>query len=69
MTNGNITFYKNATETIRKKVKKSNFFGIFQIFFGSDGQLLDNFGQLLDNFIGTFHYKNDPNKIFVDYIR
>ena len=49
-----------------------NFFGIFRIFsdfFGPTGQLLDNFGQLLDNFIGTFQYKNDSNKIFMDYIR
>ena len=30
MINGNIVFDKNGTKTIRKKVKKSEFFGIFR---------------------------------------
>jgi hypothetical protein len=61
MINDNNTFIKNVVETIRKKMKFSDFFGIFWdfsdfflIFLVPTGQLLDNFGQLLDNFIGTF---------------
>jgi hypothetical protein len=49
MINGIITFDKNATETIRKKVKKSNFFGIVQIFLGFFGIFSDR----LDNFWTT----------------
>jgi hypothetical protein len=32
MITGNATFYKNVDETIRKKVKKSDFFWIFRDF-------------------------------------
>ena len=41
-----MTFVKMATETIRKKVKKSDFFGIFSDFFGFFGtnfEKMDNF--------------------------
>ena len=76
MIHDNMNFCKMDAETIRKKVKKLDFFGFFQYFLGFfqdflglDGKRLDNFGQLLDNFIGTFQYKNDSNKIFMDYIR
>jgi hypothetical protein len=53
------TFDKSGDETIRKKVKKSDFFGIFWDFsgffrdflgfFGANGQLLDKFKDFLDN--------------------
>ena len=49
MLNGLMTFRKKGDETIRKKVKKSDFFRIFRDFFGSVGQLLDNFACFLDN--------------------
>ena len=47
------TFDKNVVESIRKKVKKSDFFGIFRDFsdfflFFSDR--MDNFWTTLDNF-------------------
>jgi len=42
--NGNDILYKNGADTIRKKVKKSDFFEIFWIFFRPFGQFLDNFG-------------------------
>ena len=46
MINANTTFDKKVVETIRKKVKKSDFFGIFLIFFGffgTDFEKMDNF--------------------------
>ena len=53
MINGATTFVKNVAETISKKVKKSDFSGIFGIFseiFLTDwttfGQLWTTFGQL-----------------------
>jgi hypothetical protein len=59
MINGLTTFHKKCDETIRKKVKKSDFFGIFRdfsgffgifrIFLGPVGQLLDKFKDFLDN--------------------
>jgi hypothetical protein len=50
MINDNTTFDKKAGETIRKKVKKSDFFGIFLIFFGffgTDFEKMDNFWIIL----------------------
>ena len=44
--NDQSTFYKKAAETIRKKVKKSDFFRIFRNFsrfFGTDFLKMDNF--------------------------
>jgi len=44
--NDNTTFHKNVAETIRKKVKKSDFFGIFwdfSGFFGTEFEKMDNF--------------------------
>jgi hypothetical protein len=49
MINGVTTFCENAIESIRKKVKKSGFFGIFLIFLGPNGQFLDKFKDFLDN--------------------
>jgi hypothetical protein len=46
MINANTTFDKKAVETIRKKVKKTDFFGIFLDFFGffgTDFEKMDNF--------------------------
>jgi len=46
MINDNNTFIKNVVETIRKKVKKTDFFGIFRDFFGffgTDFEKMDNF--------------------------
>jgi hypothetical protein len=56
MINGDTTFDKNVDETIRKKVKKSDFFGIFSNFFGffgTDFEKMDNFWINLDNFWTT----------------
>ena len=46
MINGNMTFDKNRDETIRKKVKKSRFFGFFSDFFGFFRTEWTTFGQL-----------------------
>jgi hypothetical protein len=46
MINANTTFDKKAVETIRKKVKKMDFFRIFRDFFrffGTDFEKMDNF--------------------------
>ena len=56
MINGLATFCENAIESIRKKVKKSGFFGIFRDFSGFFGffwDRLDNFWTTLDNFWTT----------------
>jgi hypothetical protein len=42
-------FCENTIDSIIKKVKKSGFFGIFLIFLGPIGQLLDKFKDFLDN--------------------
>jgi predicted AAA+ superfamily ATPase len=50
------TFDKKSDETIRKKVKKSDFFGIFwdfSDFFRTDFLKMDNFWITLDNFWTT----------------
>ncbi len=46
MINGNIVFDQNRTKTIRKKVKKSDFFGIFRNFLEFFGAEWTTFGQL-----------------------
>jgi hypothetical protein len=46
MINDKSTLDKNVVESIRKKVKKSDFFGIFRVFFGffgTDFEKMDNF--------------------------
>ena len=56
MINDNTTVDKKVVETIRKKVKNSDFFGIFWIFFGffgTDFLKMDNFWITLDNFWTT----------------
>ena len=50
MINDNTTFDKNATETIRKKVKKSDFFGFFRDFSDFFGTDWTTFGQLWTTF-------------------
>ena len=51
-----MTFHENVHETIRKTVKKSDFFEIFRDFsrfFGTDLKKMDNFWITLDNFWTT----------------
>ena len=53
---GLTTFHKKMAETIRKKVKNSDFFGFFldfSNFFGFFWDRMDNFWTTLDNFWTT----------------
>jgi len=61
MINGVTTFVKNATETISKKVKKSNFSHFFWIFWDFSGTGWTTFGQLWTTF-GQLYRKNIMKK-------